>query len=75
MCKGTTKIPKPKVKMTGFVFVTQFYNFPFLLQPKTITHREAVQYLVKYDHVTMYVGNGNICLECDSDFEEHSHFT
>lgn len=58
------------------IAVHHMINFISLFsQPKTITHREAIQYLVKYDHVTMYVGNGNICLECDSDFEEHSHIT
>lgn len=32
-------------------------------------------YMSKYHNISMLVGNGHMCLECNSDFEETSHIT
>lgn len=35
----------------------------------------SITYLSKYHNVSLIVGNGHICLECNSDFEETAHIT
>lgn len=43
------------------------------LQFKNFTPREAVITVTNLNHVTMYVPNGQICLECGDDFQESNH--
>lgn len=44
-----------------------------LLQVRTFAPREAIIPVINLNHVTMYMPNGMICLECGDDFQESNH--
>lgn len=45
----------------------------FFLQVRTFAPREAIIPVINLNHVTMYMPNGMICLECGDDFQESNH--
>lgn len=47
-----------------------------IIKPKyrSGTLKENINFVEKYPNLELYVDNGYLCLECDTDYEEKSHF-
>lgn len=57
-------------------YVTMCQSSTKINKPKyrSCITKELINFLEKYPGLEVYAHNGHLCLECNTDFEEKSHF-